>query len=119
MKLLLDENLSRRIVPFLQEAYPDSTQVALIALEAATDLTIWEFAKANNFVIVTRDADFLDLSLVKGQPPKIIRLRTANQTRAKLLSVLLVNQAVIEESLLKNDEACIEILDAKDNSFLY
>jgi hypothetical protein len=31
---------------------------------------------------------------------------------------LLVNQLIIEESLLKNDEACIEILDAKDISLL-
>lgn len=114
MKLLLDENLSRRVVPFLLEAYPDSSQIALLAMESANDLTIWEFAKANNFVIVTRDADFLDLSLVKGQPPKVMRLRTPNQTRAKVLSVLLANRLVIEESLLTNDEACIEILDSSN-----
>jgi Domain of unknown function (DUF5615) len=30
MKLLLDENLSRRIVPFLQLAFPGSSQVALL-----------------------------------------------------------------------------------------
>ncbi len=35
MKLLLDENLSRRLVPFLQQDYPGSTQVALIGLERA------------------------------------------------------------------------------------
>jgi len=29
MKLLLDENLSRRIVPFLQTIFPGSSQVAL------------------------------------------------------------------------------------------
>lgn len=33
MKLLLDENLSRRIVPFLQIAFPGSSQVALLGLE--------------------------------------------------------------------------------------
>jgi len=35
MKLLLDENLSRRLVPFLLSSYRDSTQVALAALERA------------------------------------------------------------------------------------
>jgi predicted nuclease of predicted toxin-antitoxin system len=40
MKLLLDENLSRRLVPFLQNAYPDSSQVVLLGLESATDLSI-------------------------------------------------------------------------------
>ena len=57
MKLLLDENLSRRLVSFLQQDYPGSTQVALIGLERADDKDIWEFAKKNGFVIVTRDAD--------------------------------------------------------------
>ena len=37
MKLLLDENLSRRILPFLEADYPGSTQVALIGLERASD----------------------------------------------------------------------------------
>lgn len=55
MKLLLDENLSRRIVPFLQAAFPGSTQVALLSLEGATDSEIWQYAKANGFVIVSRD----------------------------------------------------------------
>jgi len=35
MKLLLDENLSRRLVPFLQNDYPGSTQVVLVGLESA------------------------------------------------------------------------------------
>lgn len=38
MKLLLDENLSRRIVPFFQADYPDSTQIALANMESASDL---------------------------------------------------------------------------------
>ena len=38
MKLLLDENLSRRLVPFLQHAYPGTSQVVLLGLESASDL---------------------------------------------------------------------------------
>lgn len=37
MKLLLDENLSRRQVPFLQNEFPGSTQVALVGLEIALE----------------------------------------------------------------------------------
>lgn len=37
MKLLLDENLSRRLVPFLQHDYPDSSQVVLLGMESASD----------------------------------------------------------------------------------
>ena len=48
MKLLLDENLSRRLIPFLLEAYPDSTQVVLCGMESSSDLELCAFALANN-----------------------------------------------------------------------
>jgi len=38
MKLLLDENLSRRLIPFLQHDYPGSSQVVLLGLEAASEM---------------------------------------------------------------------------------
>ena len=66
MKLLLDENLSRRLVPFLQHDYPGSTQVVLLGLESASDTEVWQRAKDDGYVIVTRDADFQELSLVWG-----------------------------------------------------
>ena len=74
MKLLLDENLSRRLVPFLQHDYPGSNQVVLLGMESATDKEVWHRARDDDFVILTRDADFQELSLVWGQPPKVIRL---------------------------------------------
>jgi predicted nuclease of predicted toxin-antitoxin system len=56
MKLLLDENLSRRLVPFLQQSYPESSQVVLLGLEAATDIAIWKYAETHGYVIVKRCA---------------------------------------------------------------
>jgi predicted nuclease of predicted toxin-antitoxin system len=109
MKLLLDENLSRRLVPLLQADYSGSTQVVLERLESASDKVVWEFAKSNQFVIVTRDADFEEMSLVLGQPPKIIWLRTWNQSRARTLKTLLDYRAEIEDVLIRQDHACIEI----------
>ena len=81
MKLLLDENLSRRLVPFLQHDYPGSNQVVLLGMESASDKEVWQKAKDDDYVIVTRDADFQELSLVWGQPPKVIRRKTLNQSR--------------------------------------
>lgn len=89
MKLLLDENLSRRLVPFLQHAYPETSQVVLLGMESATDKEVWQRARDDGFVIVTRDVDFQELSLVWGQPPQVIRLKTPNQTRAATLKILL------------------------------
>ncbi len=110
MKLLLDENLSRRLVPFLQHAYPGTSQVVLLGLESASDREVWQKAKDDGYVIVTRDADFQELSLVWGQPPKVVRLRTPNQTRAATLKVLLDHRELIVESLVIHDLASVEII---------
>jgi len=66
--------------------------------------------KEKRYVIVTRDADFQELSLVWGQPPKVIRLRTFNQNRAATLKVLLENKAAIIESLVNLDLASIDLV---------
>jgi predicted nuclease of predicted toxin-antitoxin system len=110
MKLLLDENLSRRLVPFLQHEYPGSNQVLLLGMESATDKEVWQKAKDDDYVIVTRDADFQELSLVWGQPPKVIRLKTLNQTRVATLKLLIESRDVITESLQDRDLAAIEIV---------
>jgi predicted nuclease of predicted toxin-antitoxin system len=110
MKLLLDENLSRRLVPFLQHDYPGSNQVVLLGMESATDKEVWQKARDDDFVILTRDADFQELSLVWGQPPKVIRLKTLNQSRAATLKVLIENRDVIVESLLIQGLASVEIV---------
>jgi predicted nuclease of predicted toxin-antitoxin system len=109
MKLLLDENLSRRLVPFLQHDYAGSTQVVLLGMESATDQQVWQRAKDEGFVIVTRDADFQELSLVWGQPPKVIWLKTPNPSRAGTLKVLLDHKEMIEEALVAQDMASVEI----------
>jgi predicted nuclease of predicted toxin-antitoxin system len=64
MKSLLDENLSRRRVPFLQNAYPGTSQVVLIGMKSASDRDVWQTAKDNDFVVVTLDADFEELPVV-------------------------------------------------------
>ena len=110
MKLLLDENLSRRLIPFLQHDYPGSNQVVLLGMQSATDQEVWQKAKDDDYVIVTRDADFQELSLVWGQPPKVIRLKTLNQTRATTLKLLIESRDIIAESLLDHDLAAIQIV---------
>jgi predicted nuclease of predicted toxin-antitoxin system len=61
-------------------------------------------------VIVTRDADFQELSLVWGHPPKVIRLKIPNQTRAATLRVLLDNKTLIDDALIVQDFASVEIV---------
>ena len=66
MKLLLDENLSRRLAPSLQAVYPGSSQVDLLDLSGANDHAVWTYARAHDFAIVTKDDDYLDLGACQG-----------------------------------------------------
>ena len=99
MKLLLDENLSRRLVPLLQSAFPASSHISLIGLESADDQTVWSFAKTYGYVIVSKDDDFHGMSALFGHPPKLICLRMGNCTNQAVLDTLLQNAIAIEQTL--------------------
>jgi predicted nuclease of predicted toxin-antitoxin system len=110
VKLLLDENLSRRMVPFLQADFPGTSHVAHVGLERALDKAIWDYAKANGFVIVTSDADFEELSLVLGAPPFVVRLAGGNLSTAAVLGLLTVHAKAIQARIEIDGRACIEII---------
>ena len=78
MKLLLDQNVSRKLVKELEDLFPRSNHVYLLDLQKASDEKIWNYARENGFTIVTQDSDFNERSLVYGYPPKVIWLRTGN-----------------------------------------
>src|SRR5688572_18896959 len=88
MKLLLDQNLSPRLVQRLSDVFPDSNHVFLLGLGSADDVRVWEYARDNDFVIVTKDADFGELSTLKGFPPKVVWLRVGNCTTALVEELL-------------------------------
>ena len=113
MKLLLDENLSRRIVPFLQTAFPGSSQLALLNLEGANDSEIWQYAKINGFVIVSRDSDFQERSLIAGHPPQVVWLKIPNRSKTVVLNILIDHRKEIEHALTEKNLACVEISPSK------
>lgn len=96
MKLLFDENLSDRLVPAPADFFPASIQVKAIGLMQQPDASVWDYAKLNGFVIVTKDADFHERSIVEGAPPKIVFLRVGNCSTADVRDLLAGNAAVIE-----------------------
>ena len=72
MKLLFDENLSHRLSERLGDMFPGSTHVRNVGLKASDDPDVWKYAAANDFVIVSKDVDMHDRSLLFGFPPKVI-----------------------------------------------
>ncbi len=88
MRLLFDQNLSRHLTQRLQDLYPESLHVQDIGLETNPDINVWEYAASQSLVIVTKDSDFVELSVRLGHPPKVIRLRLGNAPTAYVASLL-------------------------------
>lgn len=109
MKLLLDQNLSHRLVASLSEAYPNSTQVSLLGMGDASDKVIWEYAREHGYVIVTLDADFHEFSLLWSGPPQIIWLRCGNQPKQIILKKLLKHRESLEAAVSDSEVWCIEL----------
>jgi predicted nuclease of predicted toxin-antitoxin system len=68
--------------------YPDSEHVKILCLINTEDGIIWEYAKAHDFAIVSKDADFHQRSLLYGHPPKFIYLRIGNSPTSKIVRIL-------------------------------
>ena len=112
MKLLFDQNISFRVVDKISQVFPDAKQVRELGLENAFDIKIWEYAKNNEYTIVTFDADFYDLASLQGHPPKIIWLRFGNTTTSFIAKIFIEKQNLIEEFINGpdyNNIACLEI----------
>jgi predicted nuclease of predicted toxin-antitoxin system len=78
VKLLFDENLSPSLVGLVRQEYPNSTHVRDVGLRGAPDRRLWEYARDNDFVIVSKDGDFRQRSLLEGAPPKVVWLQVGN-----------------------------------------
>lgn len=109
MKLLLDENLSRRIIPLIESYFPESTQVVYAGLASEDDRQLWEYARCNDFTIVTKDSDFHEMSIIYGHPPKIIWLKCGNQTKQHIADILTQNIDAIERFNNDKSLSCLEI----------
>ena len=96
MKLLLDENLSPRITVRLADLYPGSRHVSEVDLASAADNAVWDYARAEGFAIVSKDADFHQRSFVFGAPPKVIWLRLGNCTTQEVHDLLRARVADLE-----------------------
>lgn len=95
MKLLLDQNLSRKLIQRIEDIYPDSLHITTVLSEASEDREIWQYAKDNEFTIVTKDDDFEQRSVLLGHPPKVVWIRLGNCKTVDVLNLLRHSAKVI------------------------
>jgi predicted nuclease of predicted toxin-antitoxin system len=79
------------VLSALTEDFSGSTHVVYLGMDHDDDLQIWDYAKDNNFVIVSKDRDFLQRSVLLGHPPKIVHLTIGNCPVSDIIELLLDN----------------------------
>lgn len=94
--LLLDHNLSPKLIQRLADLYPASTHVYLLGLHTVNDQAVWDYAREHGYTVVTKDADYSELLLLYGYPPKIIWIRRGNCTTQAIENLLRDNFEAIE-----------------------
>jgi predicted nuclease of predicted toxin-antitoxin system len=75
VKLLFDQNLSHFLVGRLDDLFPGSVHVRDVGLKEADDVEVWDYAKSNGLIIVSKDSDFHQRSFVFGHPLSLSRQR--------------------------------------------
>jgi predicted nuclease of predicted toxin-antitoxin system len=107
VKLLIDENLSPRLVDLLQDLFPDSGHVVSLGLQGQSDPTIWERARDQGMVILSKDNDFRQLSFLHGPPPKVIWLAVGNAGTDVIAAFIRDQSEVIRDFVASPDEGLL------------
>lgn len=109
MKLLLDENISFRVLRSIESIFPGSIHVSANGSKPREDQEIFEYARLNGFTILTFDEDYYDIQLLRGHPPKIVWLRFGNSNNLGIVNKLIINQSRIISFLSDLELGILEI----------
>jgi predicted nuclease of predicted toxin-antitoxin system len=107
MKLLFDENISSRLVRLLASEFPDSSHPDFLEMRGFTDTTVWNHAKENDFIIVSKDNDFRQKAFLYGAPPKVIWLSIGNAGTSVIAKLLQDNVQKIQTFVNSQDESLL------------
>lgn len=110
MKILIDQNISQRILPLLAPLFENLHHVRGIGLTDADDYQIFMFARRNGYnAVVTLDEDFVRLIRQFSEPPKIIWIRTGNIATDILSTVIKEKAETIKEFIKSTDFDIYEV----------
>ncbi len=110
MKILVDQNISYRLVQHIAGVFSEVAHIKSLDLIDANDYQIFLAARQHGYAaVLTQDEDFYSLLLEHGTPPKIIWLRTGNCSTAFLAEVILRNIDLIHLFLQDDIQDCLEI----------
>jgi predicted nuclease of predicted toxin-antitoxin system len=111
VKLLLDHNISHKLVARLTDIFPGSTQTRLLNLGRTNDPQLWLIAKNHGYVFVTKDRDVAELAILRGAPPKVVWLRIGNCKTAIVELTLRSNFDAIANLAEDPEQVVLELSD--------
>jgi predicted nuclease of predicted toxin-antitoxin system len=89
MKWLVDAQLPPRLCTWLKQRGEESLHVYSLSegLNFSDDF-LWKYARENSFIIISKDNDFFERSLLFGAPPQTVFLSVGNCSIQQLLNIL-------------------------------
>ena len=110
MKLLFDQNLSPKLVTLLENLFPNSIHAQDIRLDTAEDSELWNYAHKHDYMIVSKDTDFSDISIIHGHPPKVIWIRRGNCSTSIVEQILNDHYSVIQDFSTNPEQGLLILL---------
>jgi predicted nuclease of predicted toxin-antitoxin system len=88
VNFLIDVNLPPRLARWLSSRGHDGKHLSDLDLLTATDTRIWDRGKSQGEIIVSKDNDFYDRSLIFGAPPQVFHIAVGNCSNARLFELI-------------------------------
>jgi len=110
MKIWIDAQLSPFLALYINNNFKDITAQSLLSLglRDATDHEIFQKAREENVILMSKDQDFVKLLEFNGPPPKLIWITCGNTSNAAMCKILdkTLDQTI---SLLISGESIVQI----------
>lgn len=110
MKILLDQNISYKAIKKLQSQYEEVVQIGRLGMAQTDDAMVWQYARINNYVLVTIDPYFQERNILANHPTKIIWLKCENTSTKHVIKLLRDNHEKIMRFYESKEHSCLELI---------
>jgi predicted nuclease of predicted toxin-antitoxin system len=112
MTLWIDAQLSPALAHWIETTYGVAAiAIRDLGLRGATDIEIFQAARAAEAVVMTKDSDFVELLDRLGPPPQVLWITCGNTSNARL-RIILSTAFAVAQSLIDQGEPLVEIADS-------
>ena len=109
MRIWIDAQMSPAIAGWITSNYAvTAIPIRDLGLRDATDKGIFEAARRENAIVMSKDSDFVLLLDIFGPPPQVIWVTCGNTSNARLKEIL-ANTLPKALELLERGEKLVEI----------